>query len=76
MGTINRRDEKLDSMLGKKVQVTFWDKTKASGILHWNGAYNPIKGLHPFCYYIQRVDGGHLSFRKSHVTSVKEVKSE
>ena len=73
---MNRRDEKLDSLLGKKVQLTFWDKIKATGILHWNGAYNPILGIKPFYYYITKFDGGHLSFRKSHVISVKEVHDE
>ena len=71
---INRRDEKLDALLGKKVTVTFWDKTEKTGIISWQGAFEPRNGLLPYRYHVLLDSGVYYGFRKSHVIHVREVK--
>ena len=70
---INRRDKKLDALIGKKVIIDFDDDDFVIGILGWQGAYDSNNGFKPFSYYVTKANGGHLFFRKSHVISVKEV---
>jgi hypothetical protein len=72
---INRRDEKLDALLGKKVTITFRDKDEKTGILGWQGAFDYSNGLKSFCYYIKMDNGIYCSFRKTCVIHVREVKN-
>ena len=73
---INRRDKKLDSLIGKKVIIEFDDDDFVIGILGWQGAYDSNNGLKPFSYHVKKANGSHLCFKKSHVISVKEVNDE
>ena len=68
---INRRDKKLDALLGRTVEVTFIDDEKETGVLGWNEHLEPLM-LKPQHYYLRLASGSHLSFRKSYVKSVKE----
>lgn len=72
----SHRDEKLDALLGKKVYLIFFDKTEAIGILGWQDEFNPQIGWLPYRYYIITDNGLHLSFRKSHVIYIREIKDE
>lgn len=72
---INRRDEKLDALLGKKVTVTFWNKTEKTGILTWQDAFDHSNGLLPYRYHVLLDNGVYYGFRKSHVINVREVKN-
>ena len=70
----NKRDSKLDALLEKKVYIIFDDEDDFEmGVLHWQGEYNPKTGVKPFCYNIERANGSHLCFRKSHVKYIREV---
>ena len=71
---INRRDERLDDMLGKKVQIEFTDGTFASGVLHWNERFTPETPYHSQMYLLERVTGGVLEFRKGHVNHIEEIR--
>ena len=75
---INRRSEKLDALLGKKVQIEFKDGEFASGVLHWNKKFTPNTPYHSQTYYLELVTGKFSSeiveFRKGHVKSIKEIK--
>lgn len=73
---INRRDKKLDALIGKKVIIEFDDDDFVIGILGWQGDYDRNNGLLPFSYYVKKANGSHLCFKKSHVISVKEVNDE
>ena len=73
---INRRDKKLDALLGKKVQIEFTDGTFASGVLHWNERFTPETPYHSQVYMLERVTGGLLEFRKGHVKRVMRVIKE
>ena len=77
---MNRRSEKLDRYLGKKVAITFNDGDcrfndgdGRIGVLGWNEDFKPLMLL-PQMYYLRYSDGTHLSFRKSNVKSIKEVR--
>ena len=48
----NKRDAKLDSLLGKKVYLCFYDGDYVIGILGWQDAYDSETGLKPFCYFV------------------------
>lgn len=72
----NKRDAKLDSLLGKKVYLCFYDGDYVIGILGWQDAYNSETGLKPFCYYVEKANGSHLCFRKSCVKYVSEIKED
>jgi hypothetical protein len=70
----NKRDAKLDSLLGKKVYIIWNDDDDFDiGVLGWQGEYNPKTGLKPYCYYLKKANGLHTCFRKSHVKHVMEV---
>lgn len=68
----NRRDKKLDALLGREVEITFIDDEKETGVLGWNEHLEPLM-LIPQHYYLRLAGGTHLSFRKSYVKRVKEI---
>lgn len=70
---MNRRSEKLDKYLNKQVEITFNDGDSRIGVLGWNEHFEPLRII-PQQYYLRYSDGTHLSFRKSHVKSIKEVR--
>ena len=69
---MNRRSEKLDKYLNKRVQITFHDGDVQTGVLEFDRAY---WGL-PFGSNEYSITNGgtHMFFRKSHVKSIKEVR--
>jgi hypothetical protein len=69
---INRRDKKLDALLGRAVEITFIDDEKETGVLGWNEHLEPLM-LKPQHYYLRLASGSHLTFRKSYVKSIKEI---
>ena len=74
---INRRDKKLDALLGKKVQIEFTDGTFSSGVLRWNERFSTNTPYRSQTYYLELVTGKYSSeiveFRKGHVKSIKEI---
>jgi hypothetical protein len=68
---MNRRSKKLDQYLNKRVEITFVDGDSRIGVLGWNESLEPLM-LIPQQYYLRNSDGIYLSFRKSHVKSIKE----
>lgn len=69
---MNRRSEKLDKYLNKRVEITFADGDSRIGVLGWNEHLEPLMII-PQQYFLKGSDGGYVSFRKSHVKSIKEV---
>lgn len=69
---MNRRSEKLDKYLNKRVEVTFFDGHSRTGVLKWNEHFEPLM-MHPQHYYL-RCPETDVCFRKSHVKSIKEVR--
>ena len=67
-----KRDKKLDALLGRVVEITFFDNKKETGVLGWNEHLEPLM-LQPQHYYLRLASGSHLTFRKSYVKSIKEV---
>lgn len=72
---MNRRSEKLDQYLNKQVEIKFFDGDSRIGVLGWNEHLEPLM-IFPQMYYLRYSDGTYLSFRKSHVKSIKEVRSK
>ena len=70
---MNRRSEKLDQYLNKQVEITFNDGDSIIGVLGWNEHLEPLMII-PQQYYLRYSDQRFLSFRKSHVKSIKEVR--
>ena len=77
---INRRSEKLDALLGKRVQIEFKDGDFCSGILKWNERYTPETPWKPQSYYLDLYRivgsdyiGSKLFFRKGHVKNVMPI---
>lgn len=70
---MNRRSEKLDQYLNKQVKITFNDGDSRIGVFEWNEHLEPLMII-PQMYYLRYSDGTYLSFRKSHVKSIKEVR--
>ena len=70
---MNRRSEKLDKYLNKLVKITFTDGDSRIGVLGWNERLEPLM-LIPQQYFLRDSVGVYLSFRKSHVKSIKEVR--
>jgi len=70
---MNRRSEKLDQHLNKQVEITFIDGDSRVGVFGWNEHLEPLMII-PQQYYLRYSDGTYLSFRKSHVKSIKEVR--
>lgn len=65
---MNRRSEKLDRYLNKRVEITFFDGDVVTGVLEFDKPYfNGLLGSNS--YSIRNI-----FFRKSHVKSIKEVR--
>lgn len=66
------RDNKLDSLIGKVVEVTLYDNTILKGVLgfteEFSAKYDYKK---PDCYTCDN-----WSFRKNHVKKIKQAESE
>jgi hypothetical protein len=74
---MNRRSEKLDKFLGKKVEITFTDGDVEQGWLEFDRPYWGLKfGSNRYSLEGCYANGtcSHLFFRKSHVKSIKEVR--
>lgn len=69
---MNRRSEKLDRYLNKRVEITFFDGDIATGILEFGRPFMGLK-IGSNLYSITHNDT-HMFFRKSHVKSIKEVR--
>lgn len=65
---MNRRSEKLDRYLNKRVEITFFDGDVVTGILEFGKPYFGLKSGSN-SYSIRN-----LYFRKSHVKSIKELR--
>ena len=65
----SRRDEKLDSLLGKIVRLTFTDGDEKIGVLEWD---MPSLGIPSRSYSLYVFGSDYLFFRKSHVKKIKE----
>ena len=70
---MNRRCNKLDDQIGKRVKITFTDGDVREGVLDWQGRYNPDNGLKPFSYNLLLPAGNHVCFKKSNVKTVERV---
>ena len=71
---MNRRSEKLDQYLNKRVEITFIDGYIATGILEFNRPYCGLKsGSNK---YSITYNGATIYFRKSYVKSIKEVRDK
>ena len=70
---MNRRSEKLDALLDKKVQIKFVDGTYASGVLAWNELFSARTPYHSNVYLLHREHFGTVEFRKTHVADIKEI---
>lgn len=66
---INRRDAKLDSLLGKIVRITFENGQTKTGVLEWDMFY---KGKPSNSYSLYVFGYGYFFFKKTHVARVKE----
>ncbi len=71
---MNRRSEKLDKYLSKRVQITFYDGDVETGVLEFGRPY--YKGGLGSNEYSITEDNDTLFFRKSHVKSIKEESEE
>ena len=71
---MNRRSEKLDKYINKQVEITFTDGDIVTGILEFD---RPHGGLNfgSNKYSITHNDT-HMFFRKTHVKSIKEVRTK
>lgn len=65
------RSDKLDSLLGKRVRITFYDSTIATGYLLFNKICTEPLYLKRGCYYVLQRNGVYLGFRKSHIKRVE-----
>lgn len=65
---MNRRSEKLDRYLNKRVEITFFDGEIITGILEFDKPYWGLK-FGSNSYSIRNI-----YFRKSHVKSIREVR--
>lgn len=69
--SVNRRDKKLDALLGKVVEITFFNGEIATGVLEFNRPYWGLKfGSNQ---YSIPYNGTYLFFRKSHVKSIRAL---
>ena len=70
----SKRDAKLDSLLGKRVYISFLKGhgEPMRGILKWNNQFVKER-FHSFSYYIEQKDGEQYFFKKSYVTYVREI---
>ena len=61
------RDNKLDSLIGKAVEVTLFNNTVIKGVLGYTAEFSEkYKYRKPNCYTC-----GNYSFRKSHVKKIR-----
>ena len=68
---VTRTDEKLDSLLGEVVRITFNDDTEKIGVLEWNMGMGPSM-LPSQMYSVYVFGSGYCFFRKSHVKKIRE----
>lgn len=68
---VTRTDEKLDSLLGEVVRITFNDDTEKIGVLEWNMSMGPSM-LPSQMYSVYVFGSGYCFFRKSHVKKIRE----
>lgn len=65
---MSHRDEKLDAMIGKNVEITTHDGTKAAGVFGYADDFSAKHDYRkPEYYYV-----GNLSLRKSHIIKIVE----
>ena len=69
---MNRRSERLDQYLNKRVKITFFGGDVAIGILEFDRPYSGT--TYRSNKYSITCNGTHMFFRKSHVKSIKEVR--
>ena len=75
---VNRRSEKLDRLLGKRVIVTLSDGNKMEGVLEFD---RPYEGTHikSKMYSLSELNNDFIIacfFKKTHVRSIREVKDD
>ena len=68
---VDKKDPKLDSLLGEIVRITFQDGVERIGVLEWDMARGLDK-LPSQMYSIYVFGNGYYFFRKSHVKKVRE----
>lgn len=68
---VDKRDPKLDSLLGEIVRITFTDGTEKIGVLEWDMARGLDK-LPSQMYSVYVFGSGYCFFRKSHVKKIRE----
>ncbi len=67
---MNRRDQKLDTFVGKNVEITFFDGDVRTGLLEFNRKYWGTD-IESHMYSIS-CNGGDVFFRKTHVRKITE----
>lgn len=70
---MNRRSEKLDQYLNKQVKITFFNGRVIVGFFGWNEHLEPLM-ITPERYYLKCSNGVYITFRKTCVKSIKEVR--
>ena len=68
---VTRTDDKLDSLLGEVVRITFTDGTEKIGVLEWDMALAPSM-LPSRMYSVYVFGSGYCFVRKSHVKKIRE----
>ena len=68
---VDKRDPKLDSLLGEIVRITFTDGTEKIGVLEWDMARG-LEKLPSQMYSVYVFGSGYCFFRKSHVKKIRE----
>lgn len=67
---MSHRDEKLDALIGKRVELTAFDGTKAAGVFGYADDFSAKHDYRkPGYYYV-----GNLSLRKSHIKKIVKSK--
>ncbi len=75
---IDRHDAQLDALLGKAVQIEFFDGDVRDGVLGFQEKFESSYRVKPQYYSLytkSRIDGSmfYISFRKSHVKHIKQI---
>ena len=68
---VEKKDAKLDSLLGEIVRITFRDGVERIGVLEWN-MQKGIDKLPSQIYSVYVFGSGYYFFRKSHVKKIRE----
>ena len=68
---VDKKDPKLDSLLGEIVRITFQDGVERIGVLEWDMARGLDK-LPSQMYSVYVFGSGSYFFRKSHVKKIRE----